>query len=93
MNVKPGDLFQWVYAEDNTPVPSDEQLYSVELGFIPCSGMCICIGVNVTSNFNSSLIYWISNKRLFCARPKCSSTGKVLDTKTSWLVIPQRIET
>lgn len=62
MNIKPGDLFEWVYKYTNTTVLKNEVLYSFTMNkYVPCYGMCLCIGIN------KDIIHWISDKRLFSA--------------------------
>ncbi len=60
MKIKPGDLFEWVYKRDKSPVREGEELFSFAMGnWVSCSGVCLCVGVN------DAIIYWISDNRLY----------------------------
>lgn len=60
MKIKPGDLFRWVYKYDNSPTRLNEELYSHTMEkWVPCAGMCLCIGIN------ENIIHWVSDKGLF----------------------------
>ncbi len=60
MNIKPGDLFEWVYENDNSSVDKGVELYSYTMSkWVPCSGLCLCVGVSV------NIIHWVSDNGLF----------------------------
>lgn len=60
MKIKPGDLFEWVHCYTEKSVSTDEKLFSdVMQQWIPCGGVCLCIGVN------NRVIYWISVKGIY----------------------------
>lgn len=62
MSIEPGDLFEWVYVGDNSPAIAIEEVYSNTMQkWIPCSGLCLCIGIN------HNKIHWTSDKGLFHA--------------------------
>lgn len=63
MSIEPGDLFEWVYKDNNSSVNEYEELYSYTMDkWVPCSGLCLCIGMN------DDIIHWVSDKGLFHAR-------------------------
>ncbi len=63
MNIKPGDLFEWVSTYTNAPVQMGEELYSAIMEkYVPCDGICLCVGIN------NGVIHWVSDKGLFWAR-------------------------
>lgn len=82
MNIKPGDLFEWVYKDNNAIVLQGEQLYSDSMKkWITCSGLCLCIGTN------KDIIHWVSDVGLFRARAN----------EVSWsfphaMVIPHKVQ-
>lgn len=60
---KPGDLFEWVYKSNNSPMQPGENLYSsMSDRWISGADMCLCIGIY------DNIIHWISKQMLFCAR-------------------------
>lgn len=63
MNIKPGDLFRFVYLTDNDDVKSDE-IFSGQMNrWISCDRMCLCIGLDKKN------IYWIdSDNKICCIR-------------------------
>ncbi len=62
MNIKPGDLFEWVYKGNNTPVLKDEELYSYTMRkWILAGGLCLCVGID------ENIIHWVSGIKLFHA--------------------------
>lgn len=47
MNIKPGDIFRFVYFTDNDDVKSDE-IFSGQMNrWISCDRMCLCIGFDL----------------------------------------------
>lgn len=85
MNIKPGDLFEWVYISNNLPMQAGENLYSSMTDkWISGVGMCLCIGIY------DIIIHWVSNKGLFCTR-----TNELgwKSNSSSARVIPRRIQT
>jgi hypothetical protein len=86
MTIKPGDLFEWVYArEPRERAIKIEELYSNTMGkWIPCSGLCLCIGV---SRIN---IHWTSDKGLFHAH--IDKAAPLYFSRWRSQVIMQRIE-
>ncbi len=71
MNIKPGDLFRFVYVHDNSPVIKNEELYSYSMGkWVPCGGLCLCVGIN-TDN-----IHWFYGGQLFRVRPHTFSPSR-----------------
>ncbi len=62
MNIKHGELFEWVFGGDNVVVPLHEELYSYTMEkYVPCGGWCLCIRIE------NNIIHWISDKGLFHA--------------------------
>jgi hypothetical protein len=60
MNIKPGDLFEWVYKYGAERIRKDENLYSTVMKkYVPCTGRCLCVGAK------GEIIYWISASGLF----------------------------
>ncbi len=61
MNIKPGDLFEWVYVHENDPVLCGEYIYSSAMNkwLVVEDRLCLCVAVN------DQTIYWISNRQLF----------------------------
>lgn len=83
MNIKPGDLFQWVYRRDNKPARQYEKLFSHSMGkHVSCSGVCLCVGIN------NDIIYWVSSKVLLQARITLGPPTPM----ATWWIIPQRIQ-
>ncbi len=84
MNVKPGDLFEWVYKYDNSPAVKDEELYSQTMEkYVLCVGVYLCIGVH------GQHIYWISDKGLFHA---CANAFAKRAIVVFALIIPRKVE-
>lgn len=84
MNIKPGDLFEWVYTGDNSPTIKDEELYShILVKWIPCNGLCLCVGLN------DKVIHWISNNWVFSAFVAPSPPGI---RRGLGPVIPRKVE-
>lgn len=82
MNIKPGDLFEWVYRCNNKSVLHNEKLYSYTMSkHVLCSGVCLCIGIN------DNIIYWFSNNRLLHARVTTAEARFALAT---WAIIPRK---
>lgn len=85
MNIKPGDLFEFVYEHSNSFVHKDEELWSDMMKkYVPCSGVCLCIGINQND------IHWVSNRGLFNVRPpQAFHFSRAL---RAWsLVVPRKI--
>lgn len=61
MNIKPGDLFEWVCLDGEEPVLCGERLwsYTMRKWLIIEDRLCLCVAVN------NQIIYWISNRQLF----------------------------
>ncbi len=86
-NIKPGDLFEWVYKRNNEHVHMGEELYSYALAKrIPCAGLCLCVGIN------DGVIYWISNERLCFVGTDEASPTQVGTWGFSEEVVPQKIK-
>lgn len=85
MKIKPGDLFEWVYKYNNSPVVKDEELFpGVNVNLIPCFGLCLCVG------FKGDVIYWVSNKGLFYS--SASKSSAISSGYLGYLVIPRKVE-
>lgn len=57
MNIKPGDLFQWVYMRNCIPVPPVEEVYTFTLDtWVTCAGIHLCISVC------GQQIHWMTNR-------------------------------
>ncbi len=88
MNIKPGDLFEWVYKRNNSSVREGEELYSITIhDWIPCDGLCLCIGTQ------DEVIHWISDKGLFHGRPHNDTyrAARAINGRRV-AIIPQRIQ-
>jgi hypothetical protein len=79
MNIKPGNLFEWVYKHNNESVVQDTKLYSYVMEkYIPCNGLCLCVGIK------QNVIYSISDAVFFFAdihayaRPEWGCRGALL---------------
>ncbi len=82
MNIKPGDLFEWVYMFNNASVQIGEELYSYPMGkYVPCSGLCLCVGIN------ADIIHWVSDQGLFRADEPARGIFRI-----EQLVIPRKVE-
>ncbi len=56
MNIKPGDMFEWVYKHVLFPLVPSEMIYTFTLNTrIPCHGLHLCVGVT------DNCIHWLSN--------------------------------
>lgn len=87
MNLKPGDLFEWVYKDDNSSVAEDEELYSYIMGkWVLCSGLCFCVGGN------HNVIHWVSNNGLFCGPREPSEAGRLQSRRAGYAIIPRKVE-
>ena len=65
LDLKPGDLFDWVYKSANEPVLPNEELWSSLMDqWVPIDGPepMLCIGIT------DEVIVWLSAKGLFHAR-------------------------
>ncbi len=86
MNIKPGDLFEWIYKDDNdnSPVVKNEKLYSYAMEkWVPCGGLCLCIGIN------ENIIHCVSANGLFHVWGDYPSPA--LPLARSMFVIPRKI--
>ena len=64
-DIRPGDLFDWVYKNTNEPVLPNEKLFSTAMDcWVPIGGPepMLCIGIT------DEMIVWVSAKGLFHAR-------------------------
>lgn len=61
MNIKPGDLFEWVHLHGDKPVLCGERLWSstMDKWLLIEDRLCLCVAVN------EQIIYWVSNRQLF----------------------------
>ncbi len=59
INPGPGDLFEWVYKYNNSPVNRGEMYSSLMKKWISFVGLCICI------ECKDDIIHWISDKGFF----------------------------
>ncbi len=56
MNIKPGDIFFWVYNRNRLPVAPIEKIYTFTLNtMVPCHGLHLCVGVI------DKHIHWLTN--------------------------------
>ncbi len=94
MNIKPGDLFEWVYADDYTRPRKGAALYSdLTQEYFFCTNIYLCIGIK------DGVIYWIFNNRILYTRlnskqPWLSSLGATLrgeGRRVGTVLIPHRI--
>lgn len=56
MNIKPGDIFEWVYKHVQQALAPSEKIYTFTLNTtVPCHGLHLCIGLA------NNCIIWLSN--------------------------------
>ena len=70
LDLKPGDLFDWVYKSANEPVLPNEELWSSLMDqWVPIDGPepMLCIGIM------DEVFVWLSVKGLFLAHPDDSA--------------------
>ena len=75
-DIRPGDLFDWVYLQNNEPVYYNEKLFSTAMKcWVPIGGPepMLCIGIT------DEMIVWVSAKGLFHARVDDTSPSR-----TNW---------
>jgi hypothetical protein len=85
MNIKPGDLFQWVYKYGNSPVVKNEELYSHKMEkYVPCSELCLCIGLSDVD------IFWVSKHGVFYTH--LDKIRRSLSRRRAGRVIPCKIQ-
>jgi hypothetical protein len=77
MNVKPGDLIEWVYCRDGEPVREEEILWSsVDGTFVPIGSSMTHLCVSCDEE--KKTITWLNEKGVCCAHENDgSSAGKV----------------
>ncbi len=62
-DIKPGDLFEWVYEYTYNPVHEDQCIYSDTMHtLVPVYGISLCVAVI------DNVRYWTSNNRLYHAK-------------------------
>ncbi len=55
MNIKPGDLFEWVYTHNFHSIREPKEMFSYSMKqFVPCGGWCLCVAVH------DDMIHWFS---------------------------------
>ena len=66
MNIKPGDLFQWECLDTRESVPSDAETFSTTLKkWIPCGGLCLCVGHVKIMGYECYDFYWVLRDKLY----------------------------
>lgn len=46
MNIKPGDIFEWVYKHVQHALAPSEKIYTFTLNTtVPCRGLHLCVGL------------------------------------------------
>lgn len=75
MNIKPGDLFNWVYTNSTAKTGQNTMIFSCAMQtYVPTYGTCMCIGVH------DHIFWWLHNGRVLCARERDFG----VDINTSW---------
>lgn len=63
MNIKPGDLFEWVYTCTHLPMKVGEEIYTFSMKkWVPGDGLCLCISIK------DNMVYWVCRDGLFHCR-------------------------
>ncbi len=88
MNIKPGDIFEWVYSSTQKSVRKHERLYtSLLIKWVPCDGLCLCIGIN------RDTIYWFSKHGVFEVKLFHKSDLRWIDAQIASDTVIPRIRT
>ena len=82
--IKPGDIIEWVYKDDNNVVAHDEQCYSSTMKqWIPIGGEMIVISVV------DSAIYFLRKEGLFHARVAEDRASTPIVDRDRAVVVPR----
>jgi len=84
LNIKPGDLIEWVYEHDNELVVENEELWSrIEQRYVPIGSNLVHMCISV----DDEMILWLNEKGLFHTR--VDATSRQPWTKPHCVVVPR----